>query len=65
MEFNIDNNKLYESLDYIMTICIAMQDNGGCDECPMRVGEYDRCGVCMNTPDDWKLRKPGTYTVFI
>lgn len=65
MEFNIDNSKLYESLEYIKAVCIEMQDNGSCEYCPMRVGEYDRCGVCINTPDDWRLRKPDTYSAFV
>lgn len=63
MEFNIDNTKLYESLEYIKAVCIEI--NGDCEHCPMKFGEYDRCGVCVNTPDDWRLRKPGTYNAFV
>ena len=63
MEFNIDNNKLYESLEYIQAVCVALE--GECDICPLKVGEYDRCGVCVNTPDDWRLRKPNTYSAFV
>ena len=64
MEFNIDNNKLYESLEYIKAVCVAMDSD--CENCPMCVpSTRDKCALWINTPDDWNLRKPGSYSAFM
>ena len=55
-----DNKDIYEALGVLKAVCETYSD---CTCCPLR-DKGDRCGIRVETPQNWEIIPPDEYKAF-